>query len=205
VQHSAEKTSIISPEWGETYQPRATPWGKCTNHHPKTSPERAEQRTTQCRSRHMMSDKVGIEVFCFGVRGDAVRPNCCAPLGLGPGWRIRIPGRCPGLDCSGPSGRGEVISPRAGMAVTFLRTALHNRGLLTASRHSGMFVDSGQEHAGWRLAMTVASLCGALLRDHLKTRSHRHPGERRGPERLQKTWIPAFAGMTFNGLCAILR
>jgi hypothetical protein len=42
------------------------------------------------------------------------------------------------------------------------------------------------------------------FRDYLRTRSHRHPGEGRGPE-LSKTWIPAFAGMTFNGLCAILR
>ena len=86
----------------------------------------------QCRSpviryRRMMSDMFGIEVFAFGVRGYAVRPNCCAPMGLGSGWRIRIPGRCPGLVCSGPSDHGEVITPPAGMSVTFLRTALQNR------------------------------------------------------------------------------
>jgi hypothetical protein len=75
----------------------------------------------------MMSDMFGIEVFCFGVRGDAVRSDCCAPLGLGPGRRIQIPGRCPGLDYSGPSGQGEVVTPRPCMSVTFLCTVLHNR------------------------------------------------------------------------------
>jgi hypothetical protein len=26
--------------------------------------------------------------------------------------------------------------------------------------------------------------------------THRHPGEGRGPEKIKRTWIPAFAGMT---------
>ncbi len=155
------------PRMGRNIPAQGNAPGKMHRSPPNTSPERAEQRTTQCRSWRMMSDMVGIEVFCFGVHGDAVRPDCCAPLGLRPGWRIRIPGRCPGLVCSGPSGRGEVILPRAGMSVTFLRTTKHNKGSLIASPHSGMFVDSGQEHAGWRLAMMVALLCGAALRVHL--------------------------------------
>ena len=53
---------------------------------------------------------------------------------------LALMGRCPGLDCSGPSGHREATTPRAVMFVTFLRTALHNRMTITASRHSGMFL-----------------------------------------------------------------
>jgi len=58
---------------------------------------------------------------------------------------------------------------------------------------------------GESVAISDDSWCGAVLRDHLKTRSSRHPREGGGPEIFGKSWIPVFTGVTINEVSGFLR
>jgi len=196
---------MISPEWGKIYQPRATPWEEMQRTPPNTSPERAIQRTYNAT----VSNMFGIEVFCFEVRGDAVRPYCCAISGLKPGWRPPIPGRCPGLVCSGPSGRVEVITARA-CRNDDLREPLARLFRFVArylSRNSNYSVVTASYrtpcHAKGRAYFAHHERRFSTLQGQKSVHSEILKGEKGFCKRLRNYavfWIPAFAGMTYAGI-----